>query len=81
MTTEEITRHYKEVRSCKFKRTYHKKTIAKAAARRMNLKTESGRIRAYPCSYCSNYHIGHIKPSYADKIEAERIEKVLKHAV
>ena len=47
----------------------------------MNHKTEKGRLRAYSCDYCENYHIGHIRPSYEDRKEMKRIEKVLKNAV
>jgi len=81
MNREDVTNHYLEVRGCKIKRTYLKKPDAKAAAKRMNLKTNNGRIRAYSCNYCDGYHIGHIRPSYADRVESKRIEKVLKHAV
>lgn len=54
---------------------------AKKAAKRMNHVTERGRLRAYSCDYCENYHIGHIRPSYEDRKEMKRIEKVLKNAI
>lgn len=81
MNREAVTNHYLEVRGCKIKRTYLKKQEAKAAAKRMNLKTDAGRLRAYSCNYCDGYHVGHIRPSYEDRKEAKRIEKVLEHAV
>lgn len=81
MNREQITNHYLETRGCRIKRTYMKKSDAKAIARKMNIKTQSGRIRAYSCAYCDGYHVGHIRPSFEDRIESKRIEKVLKHAI
>lgn len=77
MDVKEIADRYLEVRGCKIKRTYLNRKEAKKVATEMNRKTNSGRLRAYSCNYCENYHVGHIRPSHADKVEAKRIEKVL----
>lgn len=81
MDKEKVTNQYLELRGCKIKRTYMSKGEAKKAAKRMNHVTERGRLRAYSCDYCENYHIGHIRPSYEDRKEMKRIEKVLKNAI
>lgn len=80
MDKDEITNRYMELRGCKTKRSYVNKKQAKAAAKRMNYKTDGGRIRAYSCKFCELYHIGHIRPSYEDRKENERIESILKNA-
>jgi hypothetical protein len=81
MNREEVTNHYLEVRGCKIKRTYINKKEAKAAAKRMTRQSERGRLRAYSCNYCPNYHVGHIRPSYEDRKENKRIDTFLKNAV
>lgn len=78
MTTQDIADRYFEVRGCKIKRVYIDKKEAKKVAVKMNRKTTTGRLRAYSCDYCNGYHVGHIRPSLQDKIEAKRIDKVLK---
>lgn len=77
MNVKEVADQYLEIRGCKIKRTYMNKKQAKEAAKRMNLKTDKGRIRAYSCKFCEGYHIGHIRPTIQDRIETKRIEKVL----
>ena len=81
MNRESVTNQYLEIRGCKIKRSYQSKPEAKKAAKRMNRVTEQGRIRAYSCDYCELYHIGHIRPSYEDRKEMKRIDKVLKNAI
>jgi len=81
MNREQVTNHYLELRGCKIKRTYMSKAEARKAAKRMNLVTERGRLRAYSCRYCEHYHIGHNRPSYEDRKESKRINQVLKNAV
>ena len=81
MNREEVTNQYLEIRGCKIKRTYTSKPDAKAAAKRMNRQSDRGRLRAYSCKFCPNYHVGHIRPSYQDRKENQKIEQVLKNAI
>lgn len=81
MNREDITNQYLELRGCKIKRTYLTKSEAKAAAKMMSRHSDRGRLRAYSCKYCPDYHIGHNKPSHQDRLENQRIERVLKNAV
>lgn len=81
MNREQITNQYLELRGCKIKRGYTKKSDARVIAKRMNRKSEGGRLRAYSCNYCTQYHVGHIRPSYEDRKQNEHIENVLKNAI
>ena len=81
MNRETATNTYLELRGCKNKRVYMSKAEAKKAAKKMNHVTEHGRLRAYSCTYCDHYHIGHIRLSYEDRKELKRIDGILKNAV
>lgn len=80
MDKDAVTRHYFEVRGCKIKRTYASRKDAKEVARVMNRSSDSGRVRVYSCEFCNNYHIGHMRVSYEDRKENERIAGILKNA-
>lgn len=81
MDRDKLTRHYLEVRGCKSKRTYMNRKDAKEVAKVMNRKNGEGRIRVYCCEFCGHYHIGHIRPSYQDRMETKRIANVLRNAI
>lgn len=81
MNREQVTQQYMEIRGCKIKRSYQDRSTAKTVAKKMNRQTSGGRIRAYSCNFCDNYHVGHIRPSYEDRKQNEHIAKVLKNAV
>ena len=53
---------------------YLSKKKAKQVATEMTRKSDRGRLRAYSCSFCEGYHVGHIRPNYEDRKEAERID-------
>lgn len=53
--------NYLETRSCKIKAIFSTRAEAKKEATRMTLTKRNGRIRAYKCKYCPDYHIGHNK--------------------
>ena len=81
MNREEVTEQYFDLRSCKNKRTYLKKSEAKAAARIMKHKSDRGRLRAYSCRYCPHYHIGHNRLAYEDRVKHEQYQNILKNAI
>lgn len=81
MDREEVTNQYLEIRGCKIKRTYSSRKDAKQSAKIMNRNSINGRLRAYSCKYCGNYHIGHIRLSREDKLKDKRINKILKNAI
>ena len=52
---------YLETRACKIKARFLSRQEAKKEASRMTKVKRNGRIRAYKCKYCPDYHIGHNK--------------------
>jgi len=52
---------YREIRACKIKAHFVSRPNAKKEAKRMSQTKRNGRIRAYKCKYCPDYHIGHNK--------------------
>lgn len=56
---QEKRNEYLENRGCKRKRSYSSRSVAKKVARKMSLKYRNGRMAAYKCDFCTQYHIGH----------------------
>lgn len=80
MTPKEVTDRYLEIRGCKIKRSYRNRAQAKAVAKEMNRKSETGRLRAYSCHYCNSYHVGHVRIPKKEQIQERRNLKLLKNA-
>lgn len=56
-----LLEQYLETRACKVKVSFRSRPEAKKEATRMTQVKRNGRIRAYKCKYCTEYHIGHNK--------------------
>lgn len=54
-----LVQYYYEQRGCRNKKFYTTKKRAKDAARLRKKALKGGFLRAYKCTYCPNFHIGH----------------------
>lgn len=72
---EELLNQYLQTRACKIKVIFTDRATAKKEAKRMSQEKRNGRIRAYKCKYCPNYHIGHNKfaPTKKDLARANAV--------
>lgn len=56
---EFLTSQYHRMRSCKNKRQYKNRKLARSAAKAMRAKLNDNFIEVYSCKYHKHYHVGH----------------------